>query len=603
MDAVASKTLWVKLHDQIVGVRCVPAISSTVKWIFRDNLTGEPSARACTIDVSVQDDGLFSLSSRNAETVSDLTEGDLFTFVMEAVVRDLVTDLASAVALHAGAVAWGDKAILLAGESGAGKSSLTSWFSARGFDYLTDEVVLLTDDTAKLLGFPRALVLKPGAAERVAEFPNFRNEITLAAGEHTLMRPQSATRSPTEKSQCGLIIFPEFKRGSDLKIHSLSSAETLARLVGCNLNARNLPDGGFRAIAQLARKAPAIGLRYGEFGQLDGTVDELAKLLLEGNQNADQKRRFLSIFPRREGAAAEPAHKEKTFPIPAPTPRKEPRKLTIWMATYDDYDGVYFSLQALRMYHPEILDRTDFLVVDNHPDGPCSESLKLLETHISNYRYVPLNTRAGTAIRDAVFEEATGKFVMCMDCHVFLEPGAIAKLLDYFDTNPDTRDLVQGPLVYDDLTKLATHFEPAWRGGMYGYWGTDERAVHVDAPPFDIPMQGLGLFACRRTVWPGFNPLFRGFGGEEGYIHEKFRQRGGRTLCLPFLRWLHRFQRPMGTPYRNIWEDRIRNYMLGFHELGLPTAEIKEHFRELLGAGPADRIFDDIEREFSISVL
>jgi len=34
--------------------------------------------------------------------------------------------------------------------------------------------------------------------------------------------------------------------------------------------------------------------------------------------------------------------------------------------------------------------------------------------------------QAATAVRDAVFEEATGEFVMCMDCHVFLEPGAIA---------------------------------------------------------------------------------------------------------------------------------------------------------------------------------
>ncbi len=26
--------------------------------------------------------------------------------------------------------------------------------------------------------------------------------------------------------------------------------------------------------------------------------------------------------------------------------------LTIGMSTYDDFDGVYFTLQSLRMYHP-----------------------------------------------------------------------------------------------------------------------------------------------------------------------------------------------------------------------------------------------------------
>ena len=78
--------------------------------------------------------------------------------------------------------------------------------------------------------------------------------------------------------------------------------------------------------------------------------------------------------------------------IPEATPRKPPKKMTIGMATYDDYDGVYFSLQAIRLYHPEILDDTELLVIDNHPDGPCGEALKALENWIPNYRYVPRQT-------------------------------------------------------------------------------------------------------------------------------------------------------------------------------------------------------------------
>ena len=77
-------------------------------------------------------------------------------------------------------------------------------------------------------------------------------------------------------------------------------------------------------------------------------------------------------------------------------------------------------------------------------------------------------------------------------------------------------------------------------------------------------MQGLGLFACRREAWPGFNPRFRGFGGEEGYLHEKVRRNGGRVLCLPALGWTHRFARPLGPPYRPTWEDRVRNYRIGW---------------------------------------
>ena len=91
-------------------------------------------------------------------------------------------------------------------------------------------------------------------------------------------------------------------------------------------------------------------------------------------------------------------------------------------------------------------------------------------------------------------------------------------------------------------------------------------------------MQGLGVFSCRKDAWPGFNPLFRGFGGEEGYLHEKVRQRGGRTLCLPWLRWGHRFGRPSGVPYPVLLHDKVRNYVIGHTELGLDLQPIWDHF-------------------------
>ena len=89
-----------------------------------------------------------------------------------------------------------------------------------------------------------------------------------------------------------------------------------------------------------------------------------------------------------------------------------------FMATYDDYDGVYFSLQALRLYHPEVLNETNFLVIDNHPDGPCAAALKELEHTTPHYRYFPFNSNSGTAVsKDLVFAEADGDLVLCLDCH------------------------------------------------------------------------------------------------------------------------------------------------------------------------------------------
>src|SRR4029077_15617742 len=106
-------------------------------------------------------------------------------------------------------------------------------------------------------------------------------------------------------------------------------------------------------------------------------------------------------------------------------------------------------------------------------------------------------------------------------------------------------------------------------------------------------------FACRRDRWPGFHPHLRGFGGEEGYVHEKFRQRGGRTVCVPEAGWVHRFARPTGLPYQTTWDDRIRNYLIGWHEVGLPEGQVVDHFREFLGREAVDPILDTVTRERS----
>jgi hypothetical protein len=281
-------------------------------------------------------------------------------------------------------------------------------------------------------------------------------------------------------------------------------------------------------------------------------------------------------------------------PAGAPQPH---RPLTVGMATYDDFDGAYFTATALRLYHPEVADRVSLVVVDNNPLGSAAWSLKALEEQVQGLRYVPAGDVRGTAVRDRVFREANSDWVLCVDAHVLLDGGALARLLDFVEANQDCRDLLQGPLLDGSNGHVATHWAPAWRDGMFGTWATDERGVDPDAPPFEIPMQGLGLFACRTDAWPGLNAGFRGFGGEEGYLHEKFRAAGRRTVCLPFLRWVHRFARPGGAPYEVRWEDRIRNYLLGWEEVGLPTQPILDHFCDHLGTAAVEGAVRRLETE------
>jgi len=285
---------------------------------------------------------------------------------------------------------------------------------------------------------------------------------------------------------------------------------------------------------------------------------------------------------------------------PLASPPGPERFLTIAMATFDEYDATYLTTQSIRMHHPEIADETAILVLDNHPSGPAAPALKCLDEKVKGYRYVPYDRFTGTTVKDFLFREANSEFVLVMDPHVLFAPGALAKLVAFLKTQRHSRDLFQGPLVGDDLSVRGTHFNPIWSRGMFGQWGIDERAADPDAPPFEIPMQGMGVFACRKEAWPGFNPRFQGFCVEEGYLHDKIRRNGGKVMCLPFLRWLHRF-RPGGVPYPLEWADRVRNYLIAYEELGLDNAPVREHFESLLGAEVAHPLMETALRGMASS--
>jgi hypothetical protein len=255
--------------------------------------------------------------------------------------------------------------------------------------------------------------------------------------------------------------------------------------------------------------------------------------------------------------------------------------LTIGMAAIDNYEQVWFTIQALRMYHADVLDDAEILLVNNNPLGKATQALKDLIAKCPQGVYAEFSDWKGTACRNEVFSRGSGEFIFCIDSHILFAPGSLSKLVEYLKSNRQTMNLIQGPMWYDELapTHVATSFNTNWEDHMYGQWENDPRGSNANSPPFPIRMQGLGLFGCRKDAWLGFNPLFRGFGGEEGYIHAKFKQHGRETICLPFLRWPHLFHReciPMRYPLS--LEDKIRNYFLGWYELGLDEEQVIRHF-------------------------
>lgn len=308
------------------------------------------------------------------------------------------------------------------------------------------------------------------------------------------------------------------------------------------------------------------------------------------------------------------------------------KKLSIGIAHHNDFSGAWFTIQDIRKElifngRKDLLDQIEFVVVENDTESEHAKSLKdFCVKNLAKDKSLSYNIcrTEGTAVsRNAIIENANGDFVLVLDCHVLLCPAlaTIEKLISFIESNPSDDNIYCGPLVGDDGYSIYTHFTNEWSGSNLGKWALawqcecekyyfelDENEQvkdlvtgeiqkncphcdiensreskhkpcgHVETPPFEIESQGLGCFLVRKDSWLGFNEHARGFGGEEYYIHEKYRKNNRKAMCLPFMRWMHRFDRPSGIEYDLVLEHIVRNYILEFIELKIDPSPIYTHF-------------------------
>lgn len=260
-------------------------------------------------------------------------------------------------------------------------------------------------------------------------------------------------------------------------------------------------------------------------------------------------------------------------------------RYTFGIATRDDR-MVWMTVHSALEHHRFLRDDCEVLVVDNSPRGSVLASE--LERHLRNVKVdVRLVRQPGDESsclwKQRLFEEARGDVVSSCDSHVMFEQGGLLAALEWCESHPT--DLVMGPCLsgvdtvhgtnqviyesegYPQPKDSEVRHGVVCRGGAIGCWVKDPRGLDRDGEPYEIMQQGTGFFMMRRDAWPGFHPKMRGFGGNETYLMEKVRSRGGRVWCHPRARWLHCFLRER-APYKVRFEDRIRNYLVGFAELG-----------------------------------
>ncbi|EXI82231.1 MAG: hypothetical protein AW10_00679 [Candidatus Accumulibacter appositus] len=183
---------------------------------------------------------------------------------------------------HAGAVSHRGRSILMPGDSGVGKSTLTGFLVAHGFGYLSDDMIAIGEDGLSLLPLPTRLSIKAGswtileplypALPKLATFNRYGRSARYIdpPGNYDVL---SAAAAPSA------IVFPAFSEGAPTRFTALRPHQTMIRLLEANVRLAGWDAATEEKLAKFIRfveQTPAYELRYSE---LPGAMEAIEDLL------------------------------------------------------------------------------------------------------------------------------------------------------------------------------------------------------------------------------------------------------------------------------------------------------------------------------------
>ena len=140
------------------------------------------------------------------------------------------------VAFHAGAVAINGRIAVLPGSAGSGKTSLTAALISSGFQYLSDDLLLMSEDLA-IEGVPFALCIKDTG---VAAIEPYHPDVAALALHHRhdgkkvryLPPPPAAFKKESPlRLPASWVIFPKYSPEGQTTLAPLSKSKALRRLM------------------------------------------------------------------------------------------------------------------------------------------------------------------------------------------------------------------------------------------------------------------------------------------------------------------------------------------------------------------------------------
>jgi HprK-related kinase A len=182
--------------------------------------------------------------------------------------------------LHAAVLERNGRAVILPGDPGAGKSTLTAALMLRGWRLLSDELTIVGRDDGLVAPLARPVSLKEAsidvirAFEPTAVFGEVAEDTHKGRVSHLRPTPDSVRRMD-ERARPAHIVFPRWHAGASTRLHPHAKADAFMHLAGHAFNYSLLGRVGFALNADLIDRCGCWDFEYSELEEAIHVFEEL----------------------------------------------------------------------------------------------------------------------------------------------------------------------------------------------------------------------------------------------------------------------------------------------------------------------------------------
>jgi hypothetical protein len=254
-------------------------ILSEQVWTILGHMTPQLNQPRTTL--SAQPDGDGFAVFRDGQALSGRISLDAARFVILREMAEIVCGAQRVAAVfHAGCVSQNGNGLLICGDSGQGKSTLTFGLVAAGCDYMGDDHIPLHRDGRSAMSFPSAAGVKPGSWN-LPEIAQLQSRFGLTAlspreGVRYIPLHRTSAIDTGEKRPIKAVIFPSFRPDAPFRMERITPEQALIQALQAGSRPSHSHNRDLAPLCKFLNDVPAYALYY---SSSDQSVPACLKLL------------------------------------------------------------------------------------------------------------------------------------------------------------------------------------------------------------------------------------------------------------------------------------------------------------------------------------